>query len=132
MPGELNRVSAGGCNVWGVNDNHDIYQYNDGGWINIPGKLVEISCAADGTVCGVNAADQIFQYNRQDQSWHAIVGSLIQIVVANNNLFWGVNRHGNIFWCDSSHEWHMVCASSYFVLLILLYPANFSKILISL
>ena len=107
MPGSLNRVSAGGSNVWGVNGKQDIYQYHNGGWIQIAGKLVEVSCSADGTVYGVNSADQIFQYNGQG-GWSVVAGALTHIAVANINLIWGVNRGGVIYYCDSSHQWHEV------------------------
>ena len=104
----------GGSHVWGVNRDQNIFQYTGaGGWNHIDGKLVEISCAADGSVYGVNVHDQIYQYNGHG-GWNLIPGSLVQISVAHRNLIWGVNRNQQIFWCDASHQWQGVSCARVF------------------
>jgi hypothetical protein len=45
-----------------VNSNGNIYKWNGSGWTQVPGGLSNISVASDGTLWGVNSADNIYYY----------------------------------------------------------------------
>jgi hypothetical protein len=46
--------------------------------------------AFDGTVWGLNSANQIWRFNAQNQSWDSIAGQLTQIGVGADAVVWGV------------------------------------------
>jgi hypothetical protein len=70
-------------------------------WKQIAGALKHVSVAADGTVWGVNAADNIYRWN--GSSWTQVSGALKQISVGSATLIWGVNAADKIYrWNGSS------------------------------
>ena len=65
-------------------------------WKNIPGKLKYVSVGSDGTVWGVNAANNI--YRRTGSTWTNVPGNLKQISAGASNQVWGVYiRNGAIY-----------------------------------
>src|SRR5690554_4049768 len=73
----------------------------DEAWMPVPGALKHVSVAADGTVWGVNAADQI--YRRDGNAWTRISGALKQVSVGSASQVWGVNAADKIYrWNGSS------------------------------
>ncbi|XP_066270827.1 uncharacterized protein [Branchiostoma lanceolatum] len=111
IDGLLKFVSVGSKGVWGVNRNDDIY-YRSGtledgeasgsGWVNIAGKLKQISSGH--SVWGVNANDDIFirqgltASNPTGTSWLNVAGKLKQLDVSSTaNQIWGVNSNDNIY-----------------------------------
>lgn len=101
VPGKLKQVSANANGeVWGVNANDDIFQWNGSAWALIPGHLKHVSIGSDGTVWGVNEFDEIFK--RIGDGWALIPGGLKQISVGNANHIWGVNFQDDIFTLDTS------------------------------
>ena len=70
-------------------------------WLFTQGALKHVSVAGDGTVWGVNSADQIFR--RDDGAWTPIPGALKQVSAGDANQIWGVNSSDAIFqWNGSS------------------------------
>jgi len=65
-------------------------------WTQIEGGLKHISVGSDGTIWGVNSADEIWRYNDNNQ-WTKIYGGLSQISVGSASEIYGVNSAGNIF-----------------------------------
>ena len=66
LDGGLSCVSAGSDgSFWGTNLNHDIYRRANAGapWQQVPGKLVQVSATNFNRAVGVNAQQQIFEYN---------------------------------------------------------------------
>merc|ERR1712048_891572 len=63
------------------------------------GRLVQISCATDGSVWGVNKNDYIYTRigNAYKGSWKNIPGRLINVSVGNKSTIWGCNR-GNLIY----------------------------------
>jgi hypothetical protein len=53
--------------------------------------------AFDGTVWGLNSANQVFRYNAQEQNWNAIPGLLSQISVGADAVVWGLNASGQTY-----------------------------------
>lgn len=88
--------AGGQPELWGVDGSQKIYQYTGGSWKQIPGALVQVSAAPDGTVWGVNAAGLIYRYNG-DNSWTQIPGGLVQVAVANKDWVSGVNAKGEVW-----------------------------------
>ncbi len=75
----------------------------DGNWTIVPGALKHVSVGADGTVWGVNSADQI--YRRSGDGWEQIPGALKQVSVGATSQVWGVNSADQIFrWTGSGWE----------------------------
>jgi Tectonin domain len=66
-----------------------------GSWTPIAGALKWVSVGKDGTVWGVNGADDIFRWN--GGGWQHIPGKLKQISVGNAAHVWGVNAADDIF-----------------------------------
>jgi Tectonin domain len=64
-------------------------------WQKIGGSLKHVSVAADGTVWGVNANDNIFR--RDGDTWTRISGALKQVSVGAASSVWGVNADDKIF-----------------------------------
>jgi len=64
-------------------------------WVPIDGALKHVSVAADGTVWGVNASDDI--YRRNSNKWEPVAGALKQISVGSAGDIWGVNAEDKVF-----------------------------------
>lgn len=72
---------------------------------NVPGSLTQVSVGADGTVGGVNAQQQIFQY-QSDPGWANIPGALEQIAVGSSSAIWGINAQQQIYrWDSADSKW---------------------------
>jgi hypothetical protein len=70
-------------------------------WQQIAGALKQVSVAADGTVWGVNAADDIFR--RSGDKWQRVPGALKQVSAGSASSIWGVNSSDKILrWNGSS------------------------------
>ena len=96
----LAQVSVGyGANVWGVDVNGAIYQYNQygGTWSTIPGELNLIQVAANGSVWGINAAGSTYYYNFNSSSWVQVPGSLGILSVGVDGQVWGINANLQIY-----------------------------------
>jgi len=50
--------------------------------------------AFDGTVWGLNSANQIFRYNAPEQNWILVPGQLSQISVGADAVVWGLSASG--------------------------------------
>ncbi|XP_040182532.1 fish-egg lectin-like [Rana temporaria] len=94
IPGKLRQIDAGAGEVYGVNDNDDIFRWVDNGWQNVPGKLVHVSVGPAG-VWGVNRANVI--YKLQDNEWMSVSGLLKQVDAGGNKYLSGVNAQDGIF-----------------------------------
>jgi Tectonin domain len=64
-------------------------------WVPVAGALKHVSAAADGTVWGVNASDNI--YRRNGAQWEQIAGALKQVSVGSTNIVWGVNADDKVY-----------------------------------
>jgi hypothetical protein len=64
-------------------------------WLFTKGALKHVSVASDGTVWGVNSADQI--YRRDGTTWTRIPGALKQVSTGSANQIWGVNASDQIY-----------------------------------
>jgi hypothetical protein len=71
---------------------------------HIAGSLVQISVGADGSVWGINSAEQIFTYNPHSGGWTQIPGSLNQIAVGSGSAVWGINAWQQIYRWDFTHN----------------------------
>ncbi|XP_077312807.1 fish-egg lectin-like [Lithobates pipiens] len=94
IPGKLRQIDAGAGEVYGVNDNDDIFRWVDNNWSNIPGKLIHVSVGPAG-VWGVNRANNIFKI--QDNKWMSVAGLLKQVDAGGDKFLGGVNAQDNIF-----------------------------------
>ena len=66
------------------------------GWAKVSGRLKQVSVGADGTVWGVNGANDIYKY-LGNNSWKKIPGKLAQISVGNKHHIWGVTSNHEIY-----------------------------------
>src|SRR5262245_47466052 len=69
----------------------------------IPGSLVQVA-AGTYEVWGINAAQQIYRFNRNTQLFEQIPGGLVQISVGGGQFggpgdsVWGINAAQQIYW----------------------------------
>lgn len=86
---------------------------NGGAWVfvrvpsffsAVPGALTQISVGVDGSVWGINNAQQIFTYNYATESWTNIPGALVQIAVGSSTAVWGLNAQRQIYNWDSVYS----------------------------
>lgn len=113
MPGALAYVSAGSAtNVWGVNQQGQVWRWNGRDWNRMPGVLVNISAAADGTVVGVNPIGIPFRWNGSD--WTQMPGRLATISAGSSTQIWGIGTKAedrpqsdrNLFrWDPKAQNW---------------------------
>ena len=64
-------------------------------WVPVDGALKQVSAAADGTVWGVNASNNIFR--RAGSQWEQVAGALKQVSVGSASTVWGVNADDKVF-----------------------------------
>lgn len=89
VDGALAYVSIGSAtNIWGVNQQGNVWQWNGSTWVRRPGVLVNISAAADGTVVGVNPVGMPFRWNGSD--WDRMPGLLATISAGSSTRIWGI------------------------------------------
>ena len=98
-PGLLKHVSVNGREVWGVNAQDRIYQWNGTGWDPKPGLLKQISCGGS-EVWGVNAQDQVYRWN--GERWEQQPGLLKHVSAGSTTNMggtevWGVNAQDHIY-----------------------------------
>uniref|UniRef100_A0A8C5RAW0 Uncharacterized protein n=1 Tax=Leptobrachium leishanense TaxID=445787 RepID=A0A8C5RAW0_9ANUR len=94
IPGGLKQIDAGAEQVYGVNDNDDIYRLNGNNWVQVPGKLIHVSVGPSG-VWGVNRVNDIFKM--QGGIWVHVAGGLKQVDAGGKAHLVGVNRNDNIY-----------------------------------
>lgn len=94
--------------VWGVNNNQEVFKYNNYEWTKTEGNLTNISVGSDGTAWGVDKDGLIYRWN--GSQWTTLGesgGNLSQISVGRNGIIYGVNRNDEIFkWTVSG--WYLV------------------------
>jgi virginiamycin B lyase len=64
-------------------------------WQKQDGKLKQVSVAADGTVWGTNAGNNIFR--RAGNRWERRPGALAQVSAGSASIVWGVNAGQQIY-----------------------------------
>jgi hypothetical protein len=64
--------------------------------VGVGGRLTQIATASDGTVVGVNAANQIYRYSSAT-GWTQLPGLLVQVSAGSAKQIWGVNGNDDIF-----------------------------------
>jgi len=102
---ELADISVGGNEVWGVNKNQDIYTKSGRGpWIRIAGRLIQVSVSPNDRVWGVNAAHNIYKYNRGggDAPWTQVGGELKSVSVGQTGV-WGVTEQHDIYYREGTY-----------------------------
>lgn len=69
---------ANAYNVVGVNAAGGIYKYepSSNGWTQLPGALTWVSIGVDGTIWGVNGAQNIYRWTGGD--WTSVSGAAVQ------------------------------------------------------
>ena len=96
LPGSLKQISSNGTVVMGVNSVDDIFYADrnirtNPNWTQVRGKLIDLSVNSDGSVFGVNSANNIYyspSYN--SGTWNQLPGGLKQIS-SNGTVVMGVN-----------------------------------------
>ena len=76
--------------------------------ILIPGKLIQVA-AGTNEVWGINAAQDIFRYDFDGNSFIRVPGALAQIAVGHNSDVWGLNSQGQSF---QAARQHVICRGS--------------------
>jgi hypothetical protein len=78
-------------------------------WAQMPGGLKNVSAAADGTVWGVNSADNIYKYVGGSSVWQQMPGALVRVSAGSAANVWGVNSTGNIYkYVGGSTVWQQI------------------------
>ncbi|KAM4014957.1 fish-egg lectin-like [Anomaloglossus baeobatrachus] len=94
IDGRLKQVDAGNGQVYGVNDDDNIYQWMGSGWRQFPGQLMHVTVGPAG-VWGVNKFQSIYKY--KDDNWMRVSGRLKQIDAGGDKFLSGVNGMDDIF-----------------------------------
>lgn len=103
VAGSLKWVSAAGDGtVYGVNSVGDVYTYNRGAWIKVPGQtLAQISVGDVSRVWGVTKSGAIFQYTPDSKGnfkWGQITGpSLKNIAAGADGVVYGVAPDATVY-----------------------------------
>ncbi|XP_068099185.1 fish-egg lectin-like [Hyperolius riggenbachi] len=97
MPGKLKQIDAGAGEVYGVDNNDDIYHLVNDAWKPIPGKLKHVTVGPAG-VWGVSAANQV--YRIENGQCKLVPGSLKQVDAGGPRFIAGVNSANGII-CSS-------------------------------
>jgi hypothetical protein len=106
LAGKLKYVSVNNKgNLWGVNKADAIFfcsSWKNCNWIHVGGLLKQISSTND-TVCGVNAANNIFcsKFVGAAVTWQLIPGLLKHVTVNNDGSLFGTNAIDEIFYCKN-------------------------------
>ncbi|KAM5132380.1 fish-egg lectin-like isoform 2-T2 [Mantella aurantiaca] len=91
---KLRQIDAGVGEVYGVDDNDNVYHWEDYNWKQIPGKLTHVSVGPAG-VWGVNRENILFKM--KDGVWMRVAGLLKQVDAGNYDLVVGVNAQDNVY-----------------------------------
>ncbi|KAM3922632.1 fish-egg lectin-like [Leptodactylus fuscus] len=110
IPGNLKQVDAGNGEVYGVNDNDDIFKWEGNDWKQIPGKLIHVTVGAAG-VWGVNKENVI--HKLQDNTWMPVTGYLKQIDAGGDKFLSGANGADAIFCLNQDQTISRSAALSY-------------------
>ncbi|XP_075047409.1 uncharacterized protein LOC142107719 [Mixophyes fleayi] len=94
IPGNLKQVDAGAGKVYGVNDNDNIYHWENNEWKHLPGKLSHVTVGPAG-VWGVNSGNSIYKW--QNNNWFNVSGLLKQVDAGGNKIVSGVNGEDSIY-----------------------------------
>uniref|UniRef100_A0A8C5MUX4 Uncharacterized protein n=1 Tax=Leptobrachium leishanense TaxID=445787 RepID=A0A8C5MUX4_9ANUR len=94
IPGWLKQIDAGAGQVYGVNDNDDIFRLNGSDFVHIPGKLIHVSVGPSG-LWGANRGNSI--YKMQDGNWVQVAGALKQVDAGGKAHLVGVNENDNVY-----------------------------------
>uniref|UniRef100_A0A8C5MTZ1 Fish-egg lectin-like n=1 Tax=Leptobrachium leishanense TaxID=445787 RepID=A0A8C5MTZ1_9ANUR len=94
IPGWLKQLDAGAGQVYGVNDNDEIYRLNGNDWVNIQGRLIHVSVGLSG-LWGANRGNNI--YKMQDGNWVQVAGALKQVDAGGRAHLVGVNGADNVY-----------------------------------
>jgi virginiamycin B lyase len=91
--GEASIISAGSeTNVWGLTTDGEMYRMtpDPDAWQQVPGSMMMVSAAADGTVYGLTSQNQVVAY-QGDCTWSPTLGTLGQVAVGSRNEVWGLD-----------------------------------------
>ncbi|XP_063291550.1 fish-egg lectin-like [Pelobates fuscus] len=94
VPGKLRQLDAGAGQVYGVNDNDDIFRFSVNNWVQVPGKLIHVSVGPAG-IWGANRQFNIYKFQNGD--WVQVSGLLKQMDAGGNKYLGGVNNDGKVF-----------------------------------
>ncbi|XP_075046944.1 fish-egg lectin-like [Mixophyes fleayi] len=94
IPGNLKQVDAGAGEVYGVNNDDNIYHWVNNGWIQMPGKLSHVTVGPAG-VWGVNSGNNIYKW--QDNNWVLVTGLLKQVDAGGDKFLSGANAQDLIY-----------------------------------
>ncbi|XP_075184440.1 fish-egg lectin-like [Anomaloglossus baeobatrachus] len=94
VPGNLKQIDAGAGQVWGVDDQDQIFQLVGNTFQQFPGQLIHVSVGPAG-VWGVNRANTIF--NLQDNVWTVVPGGLNQVDAGGSIYLAGVASQNNVY-----------------------------------
>jgi hypothetical protein len=106
------QVVAGSTQVWALDQNGDVYQYNSSTdkFDKIPGNLVRIAVGTGKTVWGMNTSGETYQYNFSTKAFQkvtAILGSPGDwgVIAAGGQGVWGLSTK------SVTYEWDSVTKS---------------------
>jgi hypothetical protein len=106
VPGKLVQISVDAIPgqtpaVVGIDANQNIYFSNGTQFVQIPGQLTQIAVGGAGTeVWGINASQQIYRFNFDNNTFVQVPGSLKMISVGGpvgHVGVWGLNAANNVF-----------------------------------
>ncbi|KAM5132533.1 fish-egg lectin-like [Mantella aurantiaca] len=92
---KLKQIDAGVGEVYGVDDDDNVYHWEDYNWKQIPGKLTHVSVGPAG-VWGVNRENILFKMH--DGIWMRVAAGLLkQVDAGGDNFVVGVNAQDNVY-----------------------------------
>ncbi|KAM4015298.1 fish-egg lectin-like [Anomaloglossus baeobatrachus] len=94
IPGNLNQIDAGAGQVYGVDNNGNVFSVVNNSLQQVPGQLIHVSVGPAG-VWGVNSANNIFKF--QNNQWKSITGLLNQVDAGGNIFLVGVGTDNSVY-----------------------------------
>jgi hypothetical protein len=113
LPGPVpyTQVQAGSTQVWALDLNENVYQYNSSTnkFDKIAGSLVRIAVGIGNTVWGISPSGEVYQYNFSKKAFQKVVSfgpsGDIGVVSAGGQGVWGLNTK------SVTYEWDSVTKS---------------------
>ncbi|XP_075183340.1 fish-egg lectin-like [Anomaloglossus baeobatrachus] len=94
ISGTLKQIDAGAGQVYGVNNDGNVFFYANNNWQQFPGQLVHVSVGPAG-VWGVNNATNVFKL--RNNMWWSVTGLLKQVDAGGDQFLGGVDALYNVF-----------------------------------
>jgi hypothetical protein len=97
--GVVATISASNNQIWAVDPNKGVWNWNGNSWVPYPGLMTQIAVCPSGFIYAVDATDKF--YTLENNQWKLLAGGLRTIACGNDvdilNALYGINSLGKIY-----------------------------------